>query len=415
MVVDSGCMKCLDCVSVCPNDALYYGAGALPLLTEARARGRTMKKYPLSWTEEAVTAVGFVAAFFSFQGLYGYGPFLMSLGVAAILSALVLLTYQLVRLPNVAFKGWQLKRAGRLRAPGWALLGAMALLAVGWGHSAVVRSWEVRGEQAVREAAGWQGAVFDLAQPRPRLPRSVREAADRGVAAYERAGEIGWIPTLGAAPRQAILSYLTGDDTAAERYALLAIERDELAGRMHQLLGRGAFERGDFVTAQSRFEEAVAVDPHDSRAYASAGLVATQRGDFEAAWAAFERQLATFGESVEVRYNLGLVAAYAGDLDGAAREFRNALALDPVHLPARENLAGTLAAAGDLTGSAREYSVAVRQRPDDPETRVLYARVLLAQGRFAEAEAEVEAALSLAPGSLAATTLRDRIADARRR
>src|SRR4030095_9260277 len=24
MVVDPGCMKCMDCVSVCPNDALYF-------------------------------------------------------------------------------------------------------------------------------------------------------------------------------------------------------------------------------------------------------------------------------------------------------------------------------------------------------------------------------------------------------
>ena len=26
MVVDPGCMKCMDCVSVCPNDALYFGS-----------------------------------------------------------------------------------------------------------------------------------------------------------------------------------------------------------------------------------------------------------------------------------------------------------------------------------------------------------------------------------------------------
>ena len=27
MVVDPGCMKCMDCISVCPNDALYFGFG----------------------------------------------------------------------------------------------------------------------------------------------------------------------------------------------------------------------------------------------------------------------------------------------------------------------------------------------------------------------------------------------------
>ena len=38
MVVDSGCMKCLDCVSVCPNDALYYGAGRCRCRQAARRR-----------------------------------------------------------------------------------------------------------------------------------------------------------------------------------------------------------------------------------------------------------------------------------------------------------------------------------------------------------------------------------------
>ncbi|MDO8630612.1 MAG: tetratricopeptide repeat protein [Phycisphaerales bacterium] len=38
MVVDPGCMKCMDCVSVCPNDALYFGFTAPPIL---RALNRT--------------------------------------------------------------------------------------------------------------------------------------------------------------------------------------------------------------------------------------------------------------------------------------------------------------------------------------------------------------------------------------
>ena len=32
MVVDPGCMKCMDCVSVCPNDALYFGFGKPTLM-----------------------------------------------------------------------------------------------------------------------------------------------------------------------------------------------------------------------------------------------------------------------------------------------------------------------------------------------------------------------------------------------
>lgn len=39
MVVDPGCMKCMDCVTVCPNDALYFGFGRLPVGEHGHARG----------------------------------------------------------------------------------------------------------------------------------------------------------------------------------------------------------------------------------------------------------------------------------------------------------------------------------------------------------------------------------------
>jgi ferredoxin len=38
MVVDPGCMKCMDCVSVCPNDALYFGFGKPTLLAPKSKR-----------------------------------------------------------------------------------------------------------------------------------------------------------------------------------------------------------------------------------------------------------------------------------------------------------------------------------------------------------------------------------------
>src|SRR5439155_1233311 len=48
-VVDPGCMKCMDCISVCPNDALYFGFAKPPALGGRRAwklgaRGGAEKK-----------------------------------------------------------------------------------------------------------------------------------------------------------------------------------------------------------------------------------------------------------------------------------------------------------------------------------------------------------------------------------
>ncbi len=60
MVVDPGCMKCLDCVSVCPNEALYVGFGRPTVGVSAAASARS------SWGQRivsgAVTAAFLLAA-----------------------------------------------------------------------------------------------------------------------------------------------------------------------------------------------------------------------------------------------------------------------------------------------------------------------------------------------------------------
>ena len=51
MVVDPGCMKCMDCISVCPNDALYFGFGK-PTIAVSKKLSKTPPKYSLTWPEE---------------------------------------------------------------------------------------------------------------------------------------------------------------------------------------------------------------------------------------------------------------------------------------------------------------------------------------------------------------------------
>ena len=55
MVIDPGCMKHMDCISVCPNDALYFGFGK-PSVTVSKPRTEK-KAYALTWPEEIFAAV----------------------------------------------------------------------------------------------------------------------------------------------------------------------------------------------------------------------------------------------------------------------------------------------------------------------------------------------------------------------
>ena len=59
MVVDPGCMKCLDCVANCPNDALYVGVGRPAVGRKPSRRGPGS----LSLSEEILAALFFILGF----------------------------------------------------------------------------------------------------------------------------------------------------------------------------------------------------------------------------------------------------------------------------------------------------------------------------------------------------------------
>ncbi|MEP6920843.1 MAG: 4Fe-4S binding protein [bacterium] len=92
MVIDPGCMKCMDCISVCPNDALYFGFGKP---TVAIPKSEPLKKsYSLTWPEEIVGAFVFLGSLLAVWDVYQLVPMLMALGTAAITTFLTLRTWR---------------------------------------------------------------------------------------------------------------------------------------------------------------------------------------------------------------------------------------------------------------------------------------------------------------------------------
>jgi polyferredoxin len=78
-VVDSNCMKTLDCVASCPNQALSFTI-AMPTVMRQSRPVPDSKMHALSISEEAVLAGGFIFGFFSTHDLFGAVPFLLALG-----------------------------------------------------------------------------------------------------------------------------------------------------------------------------------------------------------------------------------------------------------------------------------------------------------------------------------------------
>ncbi|HEX4955822.1 MAG TPA: tetratricopeptide repeat protein [Thermoanaerobaculia bacterium] len=412
MVVSSGCMKCLDCVSVCPNGALYYGAGPLPLFAKPRVAQPTKPKRPLSWAEEAVLGVAFLAAFLAFRGLYGTVPFLMSLGVAGLLAYAALIGWRLLTKGDVFFYRQVLKAGGRVTSTGRWTLAGLGLLALFWAHSGWHRVETFRAERATRPLGGLRLASVDLAALPLTLTGQQREQVAEARRRLERVQRLGLFATLGNASQLAWVHLLEGSSAEAAAWARRALARDEDPASMHQILGRLSFEAGQLADAVAHYERVIALAPDRPEPYANLSLVLAQAGNLEGAKEVLGRGLARVQDNPDLLYNGALIHALQGQTTEAIVLFERVLALDPAHLEARENLAGLLASVGRYEESIGHFRRALEQASDDAATYYLLARALFEAGRRAEALVELRKSLQLDPTLAEARGLMEQLAGA---
>src|SRR5207244_9286116 len=104
-------MKCMDCVSACPNDALYFGFGK-PTLFVPKSNA-IKKSYSVTWPEEIVGVIVFLASFLAVRGVYALVPFLLALGCAAITTFVSLKTWRLFKAKELSFYRFNLKSSVR--------------------------------------------------------------------------------------------------------------------------------------------------------------------------------------------------------------------------------------------------------------------------------------------------------------
>lgn len=132
MVVDPGCMKCMDCVSVCPNDALYVGLGRPALLapkgTEAQQKSRKQSKAKrdrrndLTIPQEIAAGIIWLWLFVSLRGFLDQVPMLMAAGMAGIGAYLLWKAWLVLTTPNVRIHGFKLRAQGKVKAGGFVVL-----------------------------------------------------------------------------------------------------------------------------------------------------------------------------------------------------------------------------------------------------------------------------------------------------
>jgi polyferredoxin/tetratricopeptide (TPR) repeat protein len=235
MVVDPGCMKCMDCVSVCPNDALSFGFGAPAVLAKSAPEAKPKPRgWDLSWRQEWIFAVLALVAFLATRGTFGFTlPLLFSSGVTACIVFLAFKAWQVMSRPNVRLHRWQLKLRGRLRPAGAVWLVCTGLLLLVTLHSAAINALGFVAAHFDDRVTTPPGVVFSQNPVQSEAP--ILASAERALSLYQTIstvgrGGYGIFPPIQPAieQRKAWLLSVLGRYDEAETTLRDAIERDGL-------------------------------------------------------------------------------------------------------------------------------------------------------------------------------------------
>ena len=250
MVVDPGCMKCMDCISVCPNDALYFGLGK-PTIAVSKSSA-IQRNYSLTWPEEVLGAALFLGSFLAVRSVYGLVPFLMALGCASVTTFLVLITWRLLKAKEVSFHRFNLKVSGKIQKGGWGFL-AVSILWVGLNaHSGWVRYHEYAGDQAFQKIQIPDELALAQANPDPWLTPIDHETILKGKKHFQTTANFGLFMNGQALSKLAWFEYLSGN--AEQSVGLLGLAEDHQEGQARAL---SLYYRGTILNRLGRYEQAL--------------------------------------------------------------------------------------------------------------------------------------------------------------
>jgi polyferredoxin/Flp pilus assembly protein TadD len=319
MVVDPGCMKCMDCVSVCPNDALYFGFGK-PTLFVPKSNA-IKRNYSVTWPEEILGAVVFLGSFLAVRGVYALVPFLMALGCATITTFLTLKTWRLFRARELSCYRFNLKYSGKIRKAGW----AFAAFSVAWvglnTHSGWIRYHEYLGDRAFQKIQIPDELALAQKDPAPWLSPTDHKNINEGKKHFQVSRTFGLFANSEALPKLAWFAYLSGDTERSVTLLGEAAARQKGQSKALSLYYRGAIlnRLNRYQQAQLSLDEALAERPD---------LILARQEKGEALWQLGRREeaMSVWSEAVQQNPHLALVNNQLAGAERSLGRFQEATA-----------------------------------------------------------------------------------------
>jgi Tfp pilus assembly protein PilF/ferredoxin len=363
MVVDPGCMKCTDCISVCPNDALSYGFARPSVFKGAPAGPTRDVRYTLTVGEELLLGVVFLASMLAFRGLYDGPPLLMAVGLGGITAFGALKLWHLYRRPTVRIQNVVLEMDGRIRPSGWIFAGLTVVWLLFTAHSGFVQWHRARGGTWLERTEASRAEVLSGAHRTRRYSERHHDAAARS---FEHFGK-------------------------ADRWGLFDVAEVKLG------LAWGHLLSNDPEAAEREVRAAIAVAPENPALHEDLFALLLGERKLNEAVEAKRRRLEVGEPTATDHFQLGGLMAETGDHEGAIEQYRACLALEEHSFEARYNLGGLLRRLERHDEAIEHLEIARDLAPNDADTRVELGLAYMATGANEKAIRELERAIELNP------------------
>ncbi len=398
MVVDPGCMKCFDCVSVCPNDALYYGFG-LPSLGARPTSKKRAVHYDLSLPQELLAGGIGLASLLIFRGLYNQVPLLMAMGLSCITVVITIKCLHLVMSTNVRLQQLQLKRGRKLTRHGTVFISLALIWSAFTLHSGFIQYSSAQGRIAMAQLAldddiwmtgkhWWTDATSDQ-----------RDKLDYALTHLQRADRWGLMTTASILQDLVWLHIARGRTDAAEVVIRRVIDNNQDRHDAHRALAcvLKKLDRNEEVIAS--YHRALELDPtYDlARRELSRFLIAQEKPD--QAIDLLQQGISTTDDPQAMKRTLGDVLNELQRFNQAQQHWLAYTQQYPTDARGFIALAVAESALGHRRQSLRHFKRAVTIAPESPAAQYNLGYALLAGGQTNEAIEHLTLAAKFSPNT----------------
>jgi len=396
MIVDPGCMKCMDCISVCPNEALSFKFAAPSLAARAKTPGKP-RAYDFTLAEELLMVVVGLFALFAFRGLYGRVPLLLAMGLAGMTAFLVLKLVHMMRRTNVRFQQLTLKRGGGWTRAGAAFSAAVVVYLAFVGHSAAVQYDVLLGSRLTASlrlgddvwvsGEPWLARASD--EQRARLERATMHLA--------RARRRSLLHTPSVLNDLVWLYLAAGRNEDAEHAVRSLIAQAPDNREAHRGLAGVLRKMGRIDEALTAYHEALRIDPAFVRARAELCSLLIETGRPEDALAEYEAGLAATPEDATLQALYARLLSRLGRTEEAVAAWNRVTDLTPASADAFASLGQAYLAAGDEAAAMKSLTKAIDLDASHARAHYVMAMVLLQRRAIEDAVVHLRAAIDAAP------------------